>query len=135
MARATGLLAAVLLLLGGITWVALESGGVGVVETHGSHGDVRSTHVWYVEHEGELWLEAGTRDNGWFVDLLVDPDLDFRWPAGSGHYRAHPVENPVVQQRIRDLMRAKYGWRDDWVGLLLVDHHESVPVRLEGLPG
>jgi hypothetical protein len=131
MVRAIAVGAAGLLALAGITWLALESGGVALVETRGPHGETRSTHVWYVEHDGELWLEAGTPDNGWFVDLLSDPTLSIRAHAGSGRYRAHPVENPVVHQRIRSLIREKYGWRDWWVGFLIVDSDGSIPVRLD----
>jgi hypothetical protein len=37
---------------------ALESGGVAVIETHAPGGELRATHVWYAESDGELWLEA-----------------------------------------------------------------------------
>jgi hypothetical protein len=127
-----GLLAA-LLAVAGVTWLALESGGVAIIETLGSDGAPRSTHVWFVEHDGELWLEAGTRENGWFVDVLVDPELAFDGPARAGRYRAHPVENPVAHKRIRTLIRDKYGWRDWWVGFLIVDSSQSVAVRLDRL--
>jgi hypothetical protein len=131
MRRAMAALAALLVALAGITFLALESGGVAVVETHGAHGDTRSTHVWYVDDDGERWLEAGTPDNGWFVDVRVDPSLTLSTAEGSARYRAHPVENPVVHQRIRSLIRQKYGWRDRWVGFLIVDSSGSIPVRLE----
>jgi hypothetical protein len=135
MGRAIAAVAILLLALAGITWLALESGGVAVVETRGAHGETRSTHVWHVEQDGELWLEAGTRDNGWFVDLLSEPTLALRAPGLEGRYRAHPVENPVVHQRIRSLIREKYGWRDWWVGFLIVDSAGSIPVRLEPIGG
>jgi hypothetical protein len=124
---ATGIL---VVALGGITALALESGGVAVVETRGDAGATRATHVWYAEDDGELWLEAGTRQNGWFQDVLVDPRLELDAPGLAGAYRARPVENPVAHGRIRSLIRAKYGWRDWWVAFLLVDSSESVAVRL-----
>jgi hypothetical protein len=133
MGRAIAALAALLLALAGISYLALESGEVAVVETRGARGEIRSTHVWHVEHDGELWLEAGTPDNGWFVDLLSDPTLTLRASGRSGRYRAHPVENPVVHQRIRSLLREKYGWRDWWVGFLIVDSAGTIPVRLEAI--
>lgn len=49
-----------------VTWWALETSGVPVIETRTPDGTLRSTHVWFAELDGELWLEAGTPDNPWF---------------------------------------------------------------------
>ena len=64
--------------IGATTWWALESGGVAVIETQTPGGSVRSTHVWYVEDNGELWLEAGTPENAWFLDAQQNPTVLFR---------------------------------------------------------
>ena len=62
MGRAIAAVAILLLALAGITWLALESGGVAVVETRGAHGETRSTHVWHVEQDGELYVLAKSTD-------------------------------------------------------------------------
>ena len=62
----------------GITWLALEQSGVAVVETHAPDGTTHTTHVWTVEHDGALWLEAGSPRNAWFADLTRDPHLRLR---------------------------------------------------------
>jgi len=112
------------------TWWALESGGVAVIETRSPDGATRSTHVWYVEPDAELWVEAGTPNNGWFVDVRQRPELRFVAGDRSVACRARPVEGRAAHDRIRGLIREKYGFRDAWVGLL-VDTSGSIAVRLD----
>ena len=121
--------ATLLAAFGATTWWALESGGVAVVETRTPEGTVRSTHVWYTEVEEELWLEAGTPGNPWFQDVQQNPVLTFRASGRSARYVARPVDDLTSHDRIRSLIREKYGFRDRWVGLI-VDTSHSVAVRL-----
>ncbi len=111
------------------TWWALESGGVAVIETRTADDSVRFTHVWYTEPDGELWLEAGTPENGWFIDIQESADVRFETDGHSVRYIARPEEDPSGHDRIRFLIRGKYGIRDRWVGLV-VDTSRSVAVRL-----
>ena len=112
-----------------ITWLALEAGGVAIVETRGAGGSVRSTHVWFVESDGELWLEAGSPKNRWFADLAADPRLVVRTEGRAASYVAERHDDPAPRARIRALLREKYGLRDRWVGLF-VDQSKSLVVRL-----
>jgi len=124
------LLAALLTGFVAMTWWALEAGGVAVIETTSPDGSLRETHVWFVEPEGEFWLEAGSPRNPWFLDVQRDPVLKLR---ADGHVRktlAHPSDSTGDRDRIRSLLRQKYGLRDRWVGLF-VDSSQSVAVRLE----
>ena len=54
--------------------------------------------------------------------------------AGAGQLervaRASIVPNPAGHRRIRDLLAARYGWADCWIGLV-ADTRRSVAVRLE----
>ncbi len=111
------------------TWWALESGGVAVVETRTPEGADRSTHVWFTEPDGDLWLEAGTPENAWFRDVQQQQELTLRVDGRSARYTAQLVEDAAGHSRIRSLIREKYGLRDRWVGLL-VDTSRSVAVRL-----
>lgn len=115
-----------------VTGWALESSGVAVVGTRAEDGSLRSTHVWFVETgepDAELWLEAGTPTNPWFLDVQRDPALTFEAGRRSGRYVARPVPGADAQRRVRALLREKYGFRDWWVGWL-VDTSRSVAVRL-----
>jgi hypothetical protein len=113
----------------GITWWALESSGVVVLETNRPDGSMRSTHVWYVAQNGELWLEAGTPENAWFQDVERSPRVLLWLEGSSTEYLAEPIREPSGHTTIRSLLREKYGIRDWWVGLLF-DTSGSVAVRL-----
>jgi hypothetical protein len=112
-----------------ITWLALEAGGVAVVETRAEDGSTRATHVWFVEPDGELWLEAGSPENPWFADLGRDSRLALRADGRSGAYVAERRDDAEARARVRAALREKYGWRDRWIGLF-VDPSRSLVVRL-----
>ncbi len=115
-----------------VTWWALESSGVAVIETRTPDGTLRSTHVWFAEPDGELWLEAGLPDSPWLQDIQQHPTLSFSATRRSGRYAAHPIPGSSGHEKVRSLLREKYGLRDWWVGLL-VDTSGSVAVRLSSL--
>jgi len=112
------------------TWVALEASGVGVVTTARADGEPRQTHVWPVEIEGALWLEAGTPDNGWYRDVQQHPRLTLERDGATATYVAVPVPTPEAHADLRAAIEAAYGWRARWVRIW-VDPEGSVPVRLE----
>jgi len=126
-------LAATLAALVALTWWALESSGVATLETRTPDGTARATHVWFAESNGELWLEAGTPENGWYVDVQKDPRVGFSADGVSGRFVARPIPGPMAHVQIRSLLRERYGWRDRWVALLF-DTSRSVAVRLEPEP-
>ena len=113
----------VILIFLGITYVALEGGGVVTVETQTGAGDLRTTHIWHVVHEGTLLLEAGHPANPWVQDIEHNPEVSL---TGDGLEGVYTLERhgPETHAQIRGLMRAKYGWRDWWVALLF-DTSES----------
>jgi len=129
------ILALVLVLLpfSGVTYWALEWGGVAVVETLRPDGSPRATHVWYVSHGDALWLEAGTPENAWFQDVERAPRLMLWIDGVPTPYRAEPVRDPSAHATIRRLMRESYGVRDAWVALVF-DTSRSVAVRLVPSP-
>jgi hypothetical protein len=131
--RSLFLAAALVLGFVGFTGWALEASGVAVVVTNAADGTKRSTRVWYVESDGELWLEAGTPENAWFVDISRDPQLALQVEGQSRTYVAMQVPQPAVRDRLRSSLREKYGLRDRWIGILF-DTSRSVPVRLTPLP-
>jgi len=110
-----------------LTWWALESGGVAVVQTRTADGGRRDTHVWFVTPGGETWLEAGTPENPWFRDLEHSPLLTLSVEGRTVRYRAEP--DPASRERLRSWLREKYGIRDWWVGHF-IDSSRSIPVRL-----
>ncbi len=122
-----------------LTWLALEVGGVAILETEGPDGSTRSTHVWFATPdpadalgEGELWVEAGTPGNGWYTDVQEWSSLTLTTTSGgevSGRYRARSILGEGPHRKIRALLREKYGLRDWWIATLFDTSH-SVAVRL-----
>jgi len=124
--------AAVLVIFGLLTLLALESGGVGVLETRAPAGTPRATRVWVAEAEGVLWLEAATPERAWYRDVLLDPIVGLTRDGRAEAFRAHPQPGDAERRRLRGWLRERYGWRDAFVGLLQ-DTSQSVAVRLEPL--
>ena len=122
-----------LLALVGFTYWALESDGVAVVETAKADGSVRSTHVWFATTDGALWLEAGKPENGWFQDVQREPHLWLTRDGQRERFLAEPLPNPEGHERVRAMLREKYGLRDRWIAFLF-DTSRSVAVRLVPAP-
>jgi hypothetical protein len=112
-------IALILACLAIVTFIALEGGDVVSAETTrpGNH-ETRSTHVWYVRESGLVYLEAGHPDNPWVQDLSHSSVLKLKGVGIDGSYRFTVRMDADSHERIRTLMRSKYGWRDRWISLL-----------------
>ena len=86
-----------------------------------------TTRIWIVEEAGQLYLEAGHPDNPWVLDLKGADQLELKGGGLDGRYSFRVVADD--HDRIRALMRAKYGWRDQWLSLIF-DTSQSQLVEL-----
>jgi hypothetical protein len=127
--RALAGLGVLLLAFAALTLWALESSGVGVLRTRKSDGSTRETHVWYAADGDALWIEAATPEREFLDDVRRDPVVVLARDGGGASYRARIADTPADHERIRALLRAKYGLRDWWVGLLQ-DTSRSVALEL-----
>jgi hypothetical protein len=123
-----------LLLLGGVTWFALEGRDVAILRTQRSDGTPRETHVWVAEENGVRFVEAATPERAWLVEAQAQPAIDLVQHGATSRYRAVPEPGADGHAKIRRLLRAKYGWADQWVALLQ-DTSRSIAVRLEAVDG
>ncbi len=114
----------------GVTWVALEGREVVVLHTHGADGGAHTTRTWVADAEGATWIEAANPERPFLRDLTDRPQLDLERGGAVVRCRAAIVPNPSGHQRIRDMLAARYGWADCWIGLV-ADTRRSVAVRLE----
>jgi hypothetical protein len=137
MPRPVEIAAAVILPLlvgfGAVTWAALEVSDVAVLETRDPDGGARRTRVWFAEHGGAIWLEAATPAREWLHDVQRAPRVTLERGDDLESFDASPLAGEASHEEIRALLRAKYGWRDRWVGLLQ-DTSQSVAVRLVAVP-
>lgn len=138
---AIGMLVVACVAFVGVTWWALESGGVAILSTRSSDGSKRTTHVWFAEPDGVIWLEAGTPENGWYLDVQEDPVVSFSSASSEssessesirGGFAARPIAGSEAHDKIRGLLREKYGIRDWWIGVLF-DTSRSIAVELAPL--
>ena len=121
------------LAFGATTLVALEGKDVAVLHTRDDTGGARRTRVWVAESAGALWVEAATPERGFYRDLLQRPEIDVEHAGRARRMIARPEPGDAGHERIRTLLRDKYGWADRWVALLQHTSH-SVAVRLDPAP-
>lgn len=120
-----GAIVTMLLMFGLVTYLALELGDVlTVATTNHNTGEPRKTHIWFVQEDGQVFLEAGNPSNPWVQDIQTQPTVELTGDAITGQYDLHIVEDDTGHHKARSLMRAKYGWRDVWVAALF-DTSES----------
>jgi hypothetical protein len=114
-----------------IVFGASELGGELVtLHTRDASGADKTTHLWVVDDAGFAWLRAGKPTSGWLVRMEANPDVTVERGGMTYHFKAVPVHEPVVRDRIHALMREKYPFADRVISLLR-DPNGSVPVRLE----
>jgi hypothetical protein len=121
-------------LAGIVTWTALEGDEVARLSTRAPDGSVRATRVWLADTDGAVWIEAASPERPFYRHLLANPRVVLERAGVARAYRATPVAGRAGHDRIRRLLRAKYGWADLWIGLFQ-DTSQSVAVRLEPIPG
>lgn len=111
--------------------VASESGEVVVLSTRGEGESVEETRLWVVDHDGHAWLRAGQPQSGWFMRLKANPRIGLERDGVRNAFDAVP--EPGMRDPVNDLMRAKYGWADEFIGMLF-GRDDATPVRLDPIP-
>ena len=114
---------------GGATLAALEGVEVVVLRT-GAAAAPRKTRTWIADEGTAALVEAANPERPFLRDLRADPALLLERGGAVRACRADILPNPGGHERIRGLLRARYGWADWWVGLL-TDTSASVAVRLD----
>jgi len=131
--RALAALAAAAVAALAFTLWALESSEVATLVTVRPDGAARETHVWWAEHEGALWLEAATPERDWLAEATAAGEVELVRDGRRERFRVERRDGSEAHDRVRALLRAKYGLRDRWVALLQ-DTSRSVAVRLAAAP-
>jgi hypothetical protein len=126
--RVLGGLVGLLSVLGISQWIASESGEVVVVTTRDEAGELHDTRLWIVDHDGHAWLRAGADVQQWYRRLLSRPQVVVEREARANEYAAVPL--PAERERINRLMLEKYGWADQYIGVLF-GREDAIPIRLD----
>jgi hypothetical protein len=106
---------------------ASESGEVIVISTEDKDSTALRTRLWVVDHEGEAWLRAGSPKSGWYLRLIANPSLNAI--RGAETFPASAQIHPEMSGEINRLMNDKYGWADDYIGMLF-GRDKAVAIRL-----
>jgi hypothetical protein len=128
LAAVLGGLVGLLSVLGVSQWIASESGEVVVLTTLDAEGERHDTRLWVVDHDGHAWLRAGSDVQQWYRRLVDQPEVVVERGTEKTTYAAVPV--PDESRVINRLMLEKYGWADQYIGLLF-GRDDAVPVRLD----
>jgi hypothetical protein len=130
MRRVPGVAIAAVVAFALVTLVALEGREVVVLETTGADGRPRRTRTWIADDGASAWIEAATPDRPFLLDLQRTPALVLERGGVRRPCRAEIAPDPEGHERIRAVLRARYGWADRWIGLV-ADTRRSRGVRLE----
>ncbi len=109
-----------------VTLVALEGHEVVVLETDGG---AHRTRTWIADDADGTWIEAANPERPFVADLRRSPTLVLDRDGVRRTCRAELVANPEGHDRVRRLLRDRYGWADCWIGLL-ADTRASLAVRV-----
>ena len=83
-----------------------------------------------VEHDGFWWLRAGDPGSGWLKRIETNPNVRVTRNGKTQSYRAVPVREAEMRDRIHALMSEGYPAADRLIAMMR-DGAGSVPVRLE----
>ena len=117
----------------GITVIATEGQEVVVLSTRAQDGSTRQTRVWVADADGAAWIESANSERELYADIRRSPAVSLYRDGKSHLYLARSFADAEGNQRIRSLLREKYGWADRWLQQL-VDTSKSIAVRLDPPP-
>ncbi len=107
--------------------VASERVEVVEVKTLDDKGELVSTRLWIVDHEGKQYLRAGP-DSGWYLRMKANPEVLMTRNDVEGKYQA--VESKPMMDHVNKLMNEKYTWGDDVIGAMM-GRTDAIPMELQ----
>jgi hypothetical protein len=117
----------------GLIMMASETGEVVVLESQNEQGELQSTRLWVVEHDGSMWLRAGDDQSGWYQRLMTNVQAGQAVYVTRDGERFSPsvVSDPSQAAAVNALMDEKYGLSNDAISFLMGEYRQdAVAVRL-----
>ena len=109
--------------------VASERVEVVEVKTLDNKGEVATTRLWIIDHEGKQYLRAGA-DSGWYLRMKANPNITMTRDGKEAQY--HAVERKHLVGVVNVKMNEKYTWGDDVIGAM-TGKEEAIPMELQRL--
>ena len=108
--------------------IASETGEVVVLTTQDqTTNEPVTTRLWVVDHEGAMWLR-GDMQSGWSQRALAQPE-PVQLERANVVYTLVVTAQPAQVTLVNQLMRQKYGWRDQLISVM-APREDSVALRL-----
>lgn len=104
------------------------AGEVVTLHTMGSDGDWQTTPLWAVDEGGHVYVRASEAESGWVLRSRAHPEA--RLERRGEVVPVRVVIDESARDAVNRRMAEKYGWADDFIGLL-GDASISLPLRLE----
>jgi hypothetical protein len=126
--KLVGSLFALLVVIFVLQGVASETGEVVVLTTQDqSTGEPTTTRLWVVDHDGAMWLR-GDAESGWTQRALAQTG-PVQLERANASYNFSIASEPTQVALLNELMRQKYGWRDQLISMM-APRESSVALRL-----
>ena len=86
-----------------------------------------TTRLWVVDHDGAMWLR-GDAASGWTQRVLAQ-SMPVVMERNGVRYEFVVTSEPERLALVNQLMREKYGWRDQFISMM-APREDSVALRL-----
>ena len=86
-----------------------------------------TTRLWVVDHDGAIWLR-GDAASGWTQRVLAQ-STPVVLERNGVRYEFVVTSEPELLALVNQLMREKYGWRDQFISMM-APREDSVALRL-----
>ena len=108
----------------------LASERVEVVQLHtlDDTGEVVTTRLWVMDHEGYQYLRVGADGSGWYSRIQAHDKIELTRDDSTKTYTTK--NRPDKSQLINELMQEKYTWGDTFFATLFGSRDGSIPIEL-----
>lgn len=120
-----------LVLLLGAMRLSWELREVVVLRAQDDAGATQTTRLWVVDVDGAAYVRTGNPNNPWLLRVRAHPDVEVTRGGKTASYRAVPVEDPAIRDRVNAAVLQKYGWLESVLLWTFLVPERATPVRLD----
>jgi hypothetical protein len=120
----------VVVLLGGMR-LSWELGEVVVLRAQDDAGAFHDTRLWVVDVDGAAYVRTGNPQSPWLLRVRAHPDVEVTRAGSTAPFRAVPVDDPGIRDRVNAAVAEKYGFSETTLRATLLRPERVTPVRLD----
>ncbi len=130
-AIALAALVGLVVLLFGAMRLSWELGEVVVLRAADDEGGVHETRLWVVDVDGAAYVRTGSPQSPWLLRVRAHPDVVVTRTGATAAFRAVPVDDAAVRDRVNAAVAEKYGFSDAVLRATFLVPARVTPVRLD----